>query len=121
MGRYYDGDIQGKFWFGIQESNAADRFGVKGTEPNYIEYYFDEKNLDDIKKGIAQIKNNLRGYRKKIDKFWTLTHEQLAEKLGVDLEKGRYLLGEYADLILGQKILKCVEKNGYCEFRAELS
>ena len=30
MGRYYTGDIEGKFWFGIQSSNSADRFGVIG-------------------------------------------------------------------------------------------
>ena len=31
MGRYYSGDIEGKFWFGIQESNDADNFGVEGS------------------------------------------------------------------------------------------
>jgi hypothetical protein len=30
MGRYYSGDISGKFWFGIQSSHDADYFGVKG-------------------------------------------------------------------------------------------
>lgn len=24
MGRYYNGDIEGKFWFGVQSSNDAD-------------------------------------------------------------------------------------------------
>ncbi len=28
MGRYYSGDIEGKFWFAVQSSYAADRFGV---------------------------------------------------------------------------------------------
>jgi hypothetical protein len=124
MGRYYDGDIEGKFWFAIQDSNAADRFGVEGCEPNYLDYYFDKSNLDDIQNEIAQIKKNLRGYKTKIDKFFgngrAYTHEQLAEFLGVDLEKCRYLLSEYADLGLGQKILNCVKQNGCCEFRAEL-
>ena len=31
MGRYYEGDINGKFMFGVQASNAADRFGVEGN------------------------------------------------------------------------------------------
>ena len=26
MGRYYDGDISGKFWFGVQSSDAANRW-----------------------------------------------------------------------------------------------
>ena len=33
MGRWYSGDVEGKFWFGIQDSNAADRFGVTGHQP----------------------------------------------------------------------------------------
>ena len=32
MGRYYRGDIEGKFLFGIQESNDADFFGTKGIQ-----------------------------------------------------------------------------------------
>lgn len=40
MGRYYSGDIEGKFWFAVQSSNAADRFGVSGNEPNFIQYHF---------------------------------------------------------------------------------
>ena len=48
MGRYYHGDIEGKFWFAIQDSNAADRFGSTGYEPQYIHYYFDEEHLDDV-------------------------------------------------------------------------
>ena len=27
MGRYYDGDIEGKFWFGIQDTSDGDFFG----------------------------------------------------------------------------------------------
>ena len=30
MGRYYNGDIEGKFWFGVQSSDDADFFGVDG-------------------------------------------------------------------------------------------
>ena len=29
MGRHYDGDISGKFWFGIQSSNDAVHFGAE--------------------------------------------------------------------------------------------
>ena len=37
MGRYYRGDIEGKFWFAIQASNDADFFGCEGEPPNYLE------------------------------------------------------------------------------------
>ena len=53
MGRYYNGDIEGKFWFAIQSSTDADFFGVVGSEPSYLDYYFSEDNLKDIEKGIS--------------------------------------------------------------------
>ena len=28
MGRYYTGDIEGKFWFAVQSSDDADFFGL---------------------------------------------------------------------------------------------
>jgi hypothetical protein len=31
MGRYYTGDIEGKFAFAVQSSDAADRFGSCGS------------------------------------------------------------------------------------------
>ena len=50
MGRYYNGDID-KFAFAVQASNDADHFGVIGTEPSVLEYYFDETNLEDHQRG----------------------------------------------------------------------
>ena len=38
MGRYYDGDIEGKFWFGVQSSDDAEFFGAKEREPMFVEY-----------------------------------------------------------------------------------
>ena len=38
MGRYYYGDIQGKFWFGVQSSDDASYFGV---EPEYLHEFRD--------------------------------------------------------------------------------
>ena len=49
MGRYYDGDIEGKFMFAVQSSTAADRFGSEGFN-NYVDYYFDESHLGTISK-----------------------------------------------------------------------
>ena len=50
MGRYYHGDIDGKFWFGVQSSTDAEFFGVEGNA-NFLHYYFDEDNKKDIVKG----------------------------------------------------------------------
>lgn len=124
MGRYYSGDIEGKFWFGVQDSNDADFFGVEGQEPNYLEYYFDTSNLPDIEKGIAKCKKALGKYEKEINDFFKLneayTDEVLAKHLKVKKEKVQSLLEWLARLDLGKKILKCVKENGECNFEAEL-
>ena len=31
MGRCYCGDIEGKFWFGVQDSNDVEKFGNNGV------------------------------------------------------------------------------------------
>ena len=58
MGRYYNGDIEGKFWFAVQSSTDADFFGVVGSEPSYLDYYFSEDNLKDIEKGISECRKS---------------------------------------------------------------
>ena len=58
MGRYYNGDIEGKFAFGIQSSKAADRFGVEGEPPDELYYYFSEDNLDSIVKELNRIEDS---------------------------------------------------------------
>ena len=45
MGRYYNGDIEGKFWFAVQNSDDADYFGVEGQRPEMLEYYFDDDEI----------------------------------------------------------------------------
>ena len=74
MGRYYSGDIDGKFWFAVQSSNAADRFGVTGETPNYLTYYFDESNIDEIKEELKRIEESLGEQLKIMEDF--LTKEQ---------------------------------------------
>ena len=53
MGRYYYGDIEGKFWFAVQSSYAADRFGVGASCENM--YHFNGDNLDSLEKEISNI------------------------------------------------------------------
>jgi len=124
MGRYYSGDIEGKFWFGTQPSNDADFFGVIGQEPNYLEYYFDTSHLPEIRKGIKECIEQLGKYKKALDKFFneprSYTDEQLAINLKVDREEAENLMKWYARLELGQEILKCVEDTESCSFEAEL-
>ena len=133
MGRYYNGDIEGKFWFAVQSSNAADRFGSEGYEPSYINYSFDKSHIPTINKELEFIEKQIP--IKILDKFFnqvqSYTNEKVAdfcESEGFDMPIDKDLkakvvedwLREYADYELGKKILKCVEENEYCEFEAEL-
>ncbi len=117
MGRYYDGDIRGKFWFGVQASDDADFFGVEGYKPNYLEYNFDTDNLPDIQEGVQNCLDNLGENKERLDKFFdSLEHgynddmirKHWVERYGVELDDKEIgnLLKWYARLELGQKILK---------------
>lgn len=74
MGRYYDGDIQGKFWFAVQSSDDGEHFGAEEQSSNDIEYYVNRETYMDVGiKTIKDIKKEL-----KIDKkhnHWDLWNE----------------------------------------------
>ena len=70
MGRYYNGDIDGKFWFALQGSDAADRFGVTGEAPSVLSYYFDEENLEEVEAEIKNIEDTLGDKLQVIEKFF---------------------------------------------------
>lgn len=116
MGRYYNGDIEGKFWVAVQPSNAADQFGVDGTAPDYLDYNFYEEDIPAVKYGIKKIEDRLdykkvHGFFDKVDWY---SQDDL-EKANIKKEEVR----DYADLCLGKKILACLEKDGDCHFTAE--
>lgn len=119
MGRYYSGDINGKFWFGVQSSNAADRFGVTGQEPNYLEYSFDESDKQSVEDELKEIKEKLGDQLQKIDEFFNTNYAYNTEMLK-DAGINEDLLEDYADYQLGKEILECLNEQGYCEFTAEL-
>ena len=119
MGRFYNGDIEGKFWFAVQDSDAADRFGVEGEEPNYITYYFDEDNLEDVEAEIKNIEEGLGDKLGILEKFFEENNgynDEMLEKIGITKDE----LREYADLGLGKQIRDCIVKTGSCSFEAEL-
>lgn len=122
MGRYYYGDIEGKFWFGVQKSNCAERFGGELR----LSFEFDSEcgDLENVNAELERIKENLGVYLSKIDKFFKsnkdgYTNEKLSEYLGVDENRLRFLLSDYADYKLGLKIKKCLIKKGRCQFECE--
>lgn len=123
MGRYYSGDIEGKFWFAVQSSNAADRFGVEGTMPNCLEYFFDEGDLEGVVQEIDNIVNKIGEENlKKLEVFFNSVNgynDQIMKDAGV-LELWEIHKEDFADLLLGRQIAQCIRDNGFCSFTAEL-
>ena len=124
MGRWYSGDVEGKFWFGIQDSNAADRFGVTGHQPQELYYHFDEESLPEIYQELSNIATNLGSNLILLHKFFeendSYSDEKVAEYLKVEPNAIQNILKEYADFELGLKIAEAVRTTGQCEFTAEL-
>jgi hypothetical protein len=119
MGRYYSGDIYGKFWFAIQASNAADRFGSIGCVPDYLEYYFDDHDLHEVEAEIERIETALGDKLAVLDKFFTENNgynDEMLESAGISDHE----VSEYADLGLGKQIRDCIKQRGVCSFTAEL-
>ena len=119
MGRYYSGDIEGKFWFAVQSSIAADRFGVSHNEPNYVEYYYEEDDLEGVEEEIKNIEEGLGDKLQLIDKFFD-EHDSYNDVMLTDAGITKEELSEYADLRLGRKIRDCIKETGCCSFTAEL-
>ena len=55
MGRYYSGDIEGKFMFGVQGSDAPTRFYATECEPDFIQYNVSFDDYDKVKKELDSI------------------------------------------------------------------
>ena len=119
MGRYYSGDIEGKFWFALQSSDCADRFGQNGQSPSYLEYYYELDDLPQVEAEIKAIEDSLGQVKEKIDKFFEINNgynDTMLAEAGIS----RHELSEYADLLLGYQIRDCIKENGQCQFSAEL-
>ena len=124
IGRYISGDIETKLWFAVQPSDAADRFGVTGTQPETLEYWFREEHLESVEDEINSITKSLGKYKDLLDKFFNENNlyntQNLSDHLQVDEKETKKLLKEYADLELGIKIRDCIKENGECSFSAEM-
>ena len=129
MGRYYTGDIEGKFMFGVQSSTDADFFGVEG-EATHLSYGFNAEDLPKVEEGIKECEGVLGEYLEHMYQFFkekeSYNNEQLSkyltEKLGKDVTENNvaFNLEWYARLELGKEIRDCVKENDYCGFEAEL-
>lgn len=121
MGRYYYGDINGKFWFGIQESDDASHFG--GKETKYKEkarYTFRKKDLSEVQRVIGEIQKDLGVYYEKLEDFFEekgyYSPDELQKHMDVDEKKLRKIMELYARVNLGLKIEECIGTIGKCSF-----
>ena len=129
MGRYYRGDIEGKFAFGVQSSKAADRFGVEGEPPNELYYYFSEDNLDSLVKELNRIEDSFSVEKRNallayfdlytLENIAPMSFDAYLEKGGVERLNTNEVV-EYVDYRLGKEILQCIKETGECHFTAEL-
>ena len=123
MGRYISGDIERKLLFAVQSSDAADRFGVTGVQPEELYYYFETKDLETIEEELKNIEDTISIENiEKLRNFFENINEYDDKILN---EAGLFNIWEkhkrdYADYELGKEIRDCIIKNGSCEFTAEL-
>jgi|TARA_R110002073_G_scaffold319123_2_gene493607 hypothetical protein len=128
MGRYYDGDIDGKFVFGVQSSTAADRFGVKGEVPGYLEYDFVTADLETLELELKNIEDEMGEHGGYLKAYYDLygVNDNVQISFEEYLKKGdkkplnKEQLLEFFDYRIGKKIQDCVKKQGDCSFTAEL-
>ena len=128
MGRYINGDIDHKFWFGVQSSAAASQFGgeVETSDIPYEYYSMDCFNVQVLDKLISKV-NKI--FNTKITRatdpewFW-----EKSEKEGETRTRVGYWwedptlkehLEDMADVQLGLKIYQKILENGECYFVAE--
>lgn len=115
MGRYYSGDIEGKFMFAVQSSTAADRFGTTAHDASYVCYYFEEEHIPTLKKELKTLEKDF----KVVEKFFE-GRDSYSDKDVKENNISQEQLSNYADYMLGKKILDHVEEHGECSFDAEL-
>ena len=140
MGRFYHGDIEGKFWFGVQSSDDADFFGVEGEyvysldydenepisseEPTELSYSFSKEDLEEVEDGIETCLKEIGDYLYKLDSFFERedgwNESMIAKELEIAKNEVKPLLSWYARLGLGKKIRWCIQANGRCHFICDL-
>ena len=129
METFYQGDIEGKFWFAVQPSNDADFFGVEGVHPQILEYEFYEDDEPSVRKGLEKCLKALGDAKPHLDKFFEINdcynNESLMAYLNEHMKPCftkadiRNILEWYARYQLGTEILKSIDQRGQCVFEAE--
>jgi len=128
MGRYYHGDVDGKFWFAVQSSSVPERFGAISYEPNYTEYGFEELQpiKEELEVIVKELGNKLDLFNEFFDNNNSYNDEMLLDmfkenNIKLTDKELRHYLSEYADYCFGEKIRVYMEdnENSGCYIQAE--
>jgi hypothetical protein len=128
MGRYYSGDIEGKFMFAVQSSDAPERFCAKieGVDGDSIEnpeddwgvhYMIHYEDYDNVKKELDSIDSNAV---QRVVKMFN-ENDYYGDETMKQYNVSEHDLSEYADYQLGKQILEYLEREeSDCYIYAEL-
>jgi hypothetical protein len=132
MGRYYRGDIEGKFWFAVQSSDAPKVFSPdkeEYTEEDFgvLTYWgFSKDTLPLVEQRLNLLTERLGAYKENLDAFFKdrdmYNDEELVKAIAPSLDVDQFqttILRDYADHQLGTQIADCIRKNGECNFEGE--
>lgn len=119
MGRYYNGDVNGKFMFAVQSSDAHKRFGAEEQERAYIDYEISRDKYDDIVKELDSIDKDSIERVNKMFKENAGYNDEIQKEYNVT----RHDLSEYADYRIGKQVKDYFDENpkeDYCYLEAEI-
>ena len=108
MGRYYSGDINGKFMFAVQRTDAGTRFGATEQEAYIVEYAVNREQYNRIQKELESIlkTGSVDRVNKMFDEHNSYNNERMKEYNVTDSD-----LEQYADYVLGSKMKDWFDKN----------
>ena len=124
MSRNYQGDIQGKFWFAVQESTDPAFFGAQSVREEGKTITYQTNDMNACLEGIERCKEELGDAIEKLQKLFQtsngFTRQQVAEHLQVEELEALRVLKWYARLVLGTKMLASLLEFGRCNIEAEI-
>ena len=88
MGRYYEGDIDGKFWFAIQDSCDGEFFGAEQQESNWIDYCVDRESFKESD-GINKCKKELIFKHNGKTKRWWVLHDKWNKVVDIHMDENK--------------------------------
>jgi hypothetical protein len=108
MGRYYWGDIEGKFWFAVQPTSDLLEFGHDRNDTSLnVVVYFDD--LQDNREKLRKLKKDFRKHGMTFEEFMTRMDNNGFEKTQMRTAEWQAMCREASLISLGEKIVKALK------------